>query len=225
MFLGREKTSGLVIKKNREVIEHCSVTLSIGPHLVAPYRFWKHTNNTTGKESVFLNMANNNFLEGTNYNYSCIPVTSPGKCKTDYVMPELRTINSMPNIPSCATVVVLPTNEVTPITNYCSAMKNIKNIETQSIGIKSLSGTCDVKVSKKLEITILSLDEGSYRFFSDILSISCEPVEGVERHYSNCSNKEPIKLKPKEQGFDEATEIVFDRTETATPGAVRLVIW
>jgi hypothetical protein len=164
-----EKTSGLLIKKNGEVIEHYFVTLTVGPHLVAPYGFWKHTNNATGKESVFLNTANNNFLEGTNYNYSCIPVTSPGKCKTDYVMLELMRINSMPNIPSCATVVVLPTDEVTPITNFCSAIKSIKNIETQSIGIKSLSGTCDVKVSDKLgEITILSLDEGSYRFFSDI---------------------------------------------------------
>jgi hypothetical protein len=97
-------------------------------------------------------------------------------------------------------------------------------METQLIGIKSLSGTCDVKVSDKLgEITILSLDEGSYRFFSDILSISCEPVEGVEGHYSNCSNKEPIELKPKEQGFDEAVEIVFDRTKTAIPGVVGYV--
>jgi hypothetical protein len=78
----------------------------------------------------------------------------------------------MTNIPSCATVVILPTSEVTPITNYCSAIKSIKNVETQSIGIKSLSGTCDVKVSDKLgEITILSLDEGLYRFFSDILSM------------------------------------------------------
>jgi hypothetical protein len=72
-------------------------------------------------------------------------------------------------------------------------------------------------VSDKLgKITILSLDEGSYRFFSDISSISCEQVEGVEGHYSNCSDKEPIELKPKEQGFDEAAEIVFDRTETST---------
>jgi hypothetical protein len=63
-------------------------------------------------------------------------------------------------------------------------------------------------VSDKLgEITILSLDEGSYRFFSDIASIFCKPVEGVEGHYSNCSNKEPI-------------ELVFDRTETATPGSI-----
>jgi hypothetical protein len=84
MFLGK-KTSGLVIKINGVVIEHISVTLSIKPYLLAPYGFWKHTNNATGKESIFLNTTNNNFLEGTNYNYSCTPITSPGKCKTDYV--------------------------------------------------------------------------------------------------------------------------------------------
>jgi hypothetical protein len=150
-----------------------------------------------------------------------VPITSPGKCKTDYIMPKLKTINSMPNIPFCATIIILPTNEITPITNYCSAIKTIKNMEIQLIGIKSLLGTGDVKISNKLgKITILSLDEGSFRFFSDISSISCEPVEGVERHYSNCSNKDPIELKPKEQGFDEAAEIVFDRTETATQGAI-----
>jgi hypothetical protein len=94
-------------------------------------------------------------------------------------------------------------------------------METQSIRIKSLSVTCDVKVSDKLgKITFLSSDEGSFRFFSDISSISCEPVEGIEGHYSNCSDKDPIELKPKEQGFDETAEIVFDRTKTTTPGAV-----
>jgi hypothetical protein len=105
---------------------------------------------TTEKESVFINTAKNNFLEGTNYNYSCTPITSPGKCKTNYVMPELRIINSMPNIPSCATIIVLTTNKITPITNYCSAIKSIRNMETQLIGIKSLSGTYDVKVFNKL---------------------------------------------------------------------------
>jgi hypothetical protein len=98
----------------------------VGPYLLAPYGFWKHTNNATGEESIFLNTANNNFLEGTNYNYSCTLVTSPGKCKTNYIMLELRTINTMLNIPSYATIVVLPTNEVTPITNYCSIIKSIK---------------------------------------------------------------------------------------------------
>jgi hypothetical protein len=77
-----EKTSGLVVKKNGVVIEHYSVTLSVGAHLIAPYGFWRHTNNSTGKESIFLNTVNNNFLGGRNYNYSCILVTSPGKCRT-----------------------------------------------------------------------------------------------------------------------------------------------
>jgi hypothetical protein len=65
-----EFTSGQIVKKNRVVINHYSITISVGPHLVAPYGFWKYTNNATGKEIIFLNTANNNFLEGTNYNYS-----------------------------------------------------------------------------------------------------------------------------------------------------------
>jgi hypothetical protein len=62
-----EKTSRLTVKKNGEVLKHYSITLSVGPHLLATYGFWKHTNNATGKESIFFNTANNNFLEGTNY--------------------------------------------------------------------------------------------------------------------------------------------------------------
>jgi hypothetical protein len=50
---------------------HYSITLSIKPHLIPSYNFWRHTNNATGKESILLNTANNNYLEGTNYNYSC----------------------------------------------------------------------------------------------------------------------------------------------------------
>jgi hypothetical protein len=42
----------------------------VGPHLKALYGFWKHTNDFTGKESIYLNTATNNFLEGTNFNYS-----------------------------------------------------------------------------------------------------------------------------------------------------------
>jgi hypothetical protein len=34
-----EKTLGLVVKKNGVIIEHISVTLSVGPYLLAPYGF------------------------------------------------------------------------------------------------------------------------------------------------------------------------------------------
>jgi hypothetical protein len=68
MFFGRKDFR----ISNQEKWRNNIKTLSVGLHLLAPYVFWKH--------------ANNNFLEGTNYNYSCTPITSPGKCKTDYVM-------------------------------------------------------------------------------------------------------------------------------------------
>jgi hypothetical protein len=58
----------------------------VGPHLIAPYGFWGHTNNATRKKSIFLNTTNNNFLEGTNYNYSCTPVTSPRKCNWELLI-------------------------------------------------------------------------------------------------------------------------------------------
>jgi hypothetical protein len=60
-------TTGVTTYKNEEVIEHTSVII---PHQIAPYGYSHHTNNQTGKESIFLNTASNNFLEGTNYNYS-----------------------------------------------------------------------------------------------------------------------------------------------------------
>jgi hypothetical protein len=65
-----EKTSGLVIKKNGEIIEYYLVILFVGLYLLVLYGFWKYTNNVIGKESIFLNFVNNNFLEKTNYNYS-----------------------------------------------------------------------------------------------------------------------------------------------------------
>jgi hypothetical protein len=36
-----------------------------------------------------------------------------------------------------------------PVTSYCQAVKAIKNIEANSIDIKSLSGLCDIKVKDK----------------------------------------------------------------------------
>jgi hypothetical protein len=40
----------------------------------------------------------------------------------------------------------------------------------------------------------------------------------AEGTYTNCSNIDPIEIKPKDQGFDEVAEVVFDKTETAGGG-------
>jgi hypothetical protein len=49
---------------------------------------------------------------------------------------EVHTTNSIPNIPSYSTLVTLETKDVIPITNYCKAIKVIKNIELNSVGVK-----------------------------------------------------------------------------------------
>jgi hypothetical protein len=101
----KELTTGVTTYKNEEIIEHNSVTITVGRYQIAPYGFWRHTNNQTGKELIFLNTASNNFLEETNYNYSYHPLNKQINCMEDFAMPEIRTINGMPNIPSCSTIV------------------------------------------------------------------------------------------------------------------------
>jgi hypothetical protein len=46
-------TSNEIIKKNVEIIQNTSVTLSVVFHLIAPYGFCRHINNIKGKESNF----------------------------------------------------------------------------------------------------------------------------------------------------------------------------
>jgi hypothetical protein len=164
-----ELTTGVTIYKNEEVIEHTSVTITVGPHQIAPYGFWSHTNNQIGKESIFLNTATNNFLEGTNYNYSCYPLNKPVNSMEDFAMPEIRTINGIPNIPSFSTIVTLKASDVIPVTKFYMTVKLINNTESNSVGIKSLSGSCDLIIQDKAgSIIIISINEGSYRFFADL---------------------------------------------------------
>jgi hypothetical protein len=44
-------------------------------------------------------------------------------CMEDFAMLEIRTINGMPNIPSCSTVVILKTSNILPKTIFCTAVK------------------------------------------------------------------------------------------------------
>jgi hypothetical protein len=45
------------------------------------------------------------------YNYSFNPLNRPAKCLEDFTMPEIRTINRIPNIPSCSTIVTLKASD------------------------------------------------------------------------------------------------------------------
>jgi hypothetical protein len=113
----------------------------------------------------------------------------------DFAMPEIRTINEMPNIPSYSTIVTLKASDVIPVTKFCIAVKLINNIKFNSVGIKSLSGSCDLKIQDKAHsMIIISIDEGLYRFFANLFGISCEFTG--EGNYINCSKasmKQPRK--------------------------------
>jgi hypothetical protein len=91
------------------------------------------------------------------------------------------------------------------------AVKLINNTESNLVGIKSLSGSCDLKIQDKAcSIIIISIDEKSYRFFANLYGISCEFTS--EGNYVNCSDKTPEEIRPKDQGFDEAAENIVNIT-------------
>jgi hypothetical protein len=75
-----ERLLGVFIYKNNILLNHFSVTLTVGPHLKAPYGFWQHINDVTKKKNIYLNTATNS-LEGTNFNYSCTPLNTAGSCR------------------------------------------------------------------------------------------------------------------------------------------------
>jgi hypothetical protein len=85
-----ERLLGVSIYKNTEWWINNSSTLTVGPHLEAPYGFWKHTNDVTKKENIYLNTITNNFLKNTNFNYSYTPLNTLGSCRQDYIMPEIH---------------------------------------------------------------------------------------------------------------------------------------
>jgi hypothetical protein len=106
-----------------------------------------------------------------------MPLNNLCGCRQDYVI-----------------LVTQETKDVIPITNYCKAIKVIKNIESNSVGVKSLSRSCDVQVEDKTGYKFyISVDEGSFKFFNDF----------SEGSYINYSDKEPEEVKPKDQDFDK----------------------
>jgi hypothetical protein len=62
---------------------------------------------------------------------------------------RIKNHNGMPNIPSCSTIVTLKASNSTLITNFCTALKLINNTKFNAVGIKSLSGSCDLKIEDK----------------------------------------------------------------------------
>jgi hypothetical protein len=61
------------------------------------------------------------------------------------------------------------------LTDFCTTIKLINSTGSNTVGIKSLPGTCDLKIKDKADYNIIiSIDKSLYRFFVDLHGISCE---------------------------------------------------
>jgi hypothetical protein len=70
-------------------------------------------------------------------------------------------------LPSCSIIVILKASDTIPVINFYITIKLINKSESKAVGIKSLSGSCDLKISDKAGyITTISID-GNYVNCSD----------------------------------------------------------
>jgi hypothetical protein len=180
------------------------VTLTVSPALTTPYGFWR--NDT----SYIINTAFNNYLENTNFNYTCKPVYIPTN-GNDYILPAPQTVNPMPQLTSCMTLVKVPFTVEEMLMDFCTVVNIVHNIESNSYGFVSQVGDCSIKVKDDLDQTsYLYLSMGSYRFMKSVNQIAC--IDMGDGLYLNCSSKNFTIIVPSEKGYDHVKEVVVDHT-------------
>jgi hypothetical protein len=183
---------------NRSVVP----SMAVSPILQAPYGFWRN------ETSVILAQADNMYLEGTNFNFTCKPLNSP-RATTKYIWAEPRTVSPLPHLISCQ--VLLTVNFVVDklVSDYCTSVLAVINTETGAFGFKTNGITeCTIKVADSSGFKFYkSISDGSYTFFKDIAKIGCILQEdGV---YVNCSNMVDLNdIEPKEMGYDVTSKLI-----------------
>jgi hypothetical protein len=195
----------LFIKKvNNDIEEEKSislVTLTMSPTLTTPYGFWQ--NDT----SYNINTTFNNYLENTNFNYTYKPVyiLSNGN---DYILPVPQTVNPIPQLTSCMTLVKVPFTIEEMLMEFCTVVNIVHNIESNSYSFESQVDDCTIKLKDDLEQTsYLYLSMGAYRFMKSVNEIACIDMGDVL--YLNCISKN-FTIIPSEKFYDRVKEVVVD---------------
>jgi hypothetical protein len=111
-----------------------------------------------------------------------------------------------------------------PITNYCTAIRILKNVESNSvnsIGIKSLLGPCDVQVEDKTGYkSFISIDEGSFRFFNDLEKISCnfkflfDDLREIKKDKKKKSKKKKETTIQKKTAVQKMASVIIPHSST-----------
>jgi hypothetical protein len=192
----------LQIWVNEQEVTIIDTHITQGAITQAPYGFWR--NDT----AVFLNTADNNFLEGTNFNYSCRPTSARPPCYDKYQMPKSKTLNPLPELISCSTLIQIPFVISDGGLSYCQSISITNNTVTGGIGfsIASSEVDCVVKVMDSSEIIFyITLHTGSYGFFREAIYINCkEAAIGI---YTNCGLENFSVIHPINMSYNWGAEI------------------
>jgi hypothetical protein len=179
-----------------------AVTLTVSPALTTPYGFWRND------MSYIINTAFNNYLENTNFNYTCKPVYIPTN-GNDYILPAPQTVNPMPQLTSRMTLIKVPFTVEEMLMEFCPVVNIVHNVESNSYGFVSQVGDCSIKVKDDLNQTsYLYLSMGSYRFMKSVNQIAC--VDAGDGLYLNCNSKNFTTIIPSEKGYDHVKEVGVD---------------
>jgi hypothetical protein len=185
-----------------EDLDASKMTLEDSPVSSAPYGFWRN------ETSIFIRTSEWLFMEETEFNYSCKPINPNQKCGTNLNMRDMKTADGMPVLRQCTMLVKIPANIYNFKIEFCQNVMLIHNIETNTIGIKTMNQSCMMKVLEGDIIQNLWISEGSYRFFRQLSFIACSPEgNGV---YTNCSNDELILIEALDMGYDEVIKVAAE---------------
>jgi hypothetical protein len=176
--------------------------LSVSPILQAPYGLWRN------ETSIFLNTASQNFLEGMNFNYSCIPSGGGTGSRENFVMPQLTTLNPLPQMVQCMVVVKVPFLITNGSTHFCTLIQITENLETGGFGFKTsdTSQNCAVKIKDDKNMTFyIILDPESYRFFLEARKVAYQNIDdGV---FIDCNDLDFQEVIAKPMSYDYGNEI------------------
>jgi hypothetical protein len=187
--------------------------LAISPIDTAPVGFWRN------ETSIFLRAPNWLYLEGTAFNYSCMPTNLNPKYGTGLNLLDIQIFDGLPTIQQCTMLIKIPPEIYDVKFYFCTKVMIIHNTESNNIGIRTNGESCMVKVQDCECIQNLFISEGSYRFFRQLSYIACSFQEGGL--YTNFSNGELVLINALDMGYDEAVQVV---TEVGSVGNNRLII-
>jgi hypothetical protein len=177
----------------------------VGPHLQTPYGYWKGSDSS----QVYVRDANFQWMENTNYNYTCKAQLSGCSSSATLHWETLLDLSPNPSLVDCKAIVTVPFEVTSAGLAYCNLVQLVSYPDNRdSVGLKAIDGDCAVNI-KDTSNTIFPvwLSTGTFRWFRNVQDIGC--VLSGDGLYNSCSGSASlVQALPKVQSNDVASEII-----------------